>query len=113
MAIHISLLSTAVSKLLTEYSKGIRASQVAKDCGVQVLSTETDMTISGEVFFDGEDLVVQTAETTNAEGKTIDVTPKKVSRTARRSYKQEAQESGTSNATSGIERSIQNQNEII
>ena len=111
MAIHISQLKPAIEKLLLEYSKGYKAAQAGGSCGLQVLSTETQMTISGEVFFDGEALAVQTTSSTNQDGKSTTESPKKVTSTARRSYRQEAQESGLASGSTGIERSVQNENE--
>jgi len=111
MAIHITKLKSAVEQILLEYSKGYKASQAGGSCGLQVLSTETEMTISGEVFFDGEALAVQTTSSTNQDGKSTTESPRKISSTSRRSYRQEAQESGLASGSTGIERSVQNENE--
>ena len=111
MAILASQLAKAVETILQEYSKGYKAHMSSSSCGLKILSTETQMTISGEVIFDGPTILMETSVTTNADGKKVTENPKKITKSKKRSYHQEAQESGLSSGSTGIERSVTNTNE--
>ena len=111
MAIQSSQLAKAVETILQEYSKGYKAHMASTSCGLKILGTETQMTISGDIIFDGPAILMETSVTTNADGTQITENPKKISKSSKRAYRQEAQESGLSSGSTGIERSVQNENE--
>jgi len=111
MAILSTQLAKAVETILQEYSKGYKAHMASTSCGLKILGTETQMTISGEVIFDGPTILMETSVTTNADGKQTTENPKRITKSKKRSYRQEAQESGLSSGSTGIERSVTNTNE--
>jgi len=111
MAILSTQLAKAVETILQEYSKGYKAHMASTSCGLKILGTETQMTISGEVIFDGPTILMQTSATTNDTGTQVTENPKRITKSKKRAYRQEAQESGLSSGSTGIERSVTNTNE--
>jgi len=111
MAIKSSQMSEAVQTTLAEISRGCKQFSHSNTCGLTVLTTETQISLTAEVIFDGPEILVETSVTTNADGKQVTENPKRITKSKKRAYRQEAQESGLSSGSTGIERSVTNQNE--
>ena len=102
---HIDQLQSQIATMLSRVALGIKDGAKLAGCSLLVTGKETEIVISGEVYF-GADVLAQRDVTDASTAKTKRVSVAETQRQVQRDYKEEAQKSGNSSANVSLDATI-------